>query len=146
MRRRYKHCAAFSPRMFRLSFFESRFRQFSKYRRYFQTLRCPMINLPDFKRLDLRVGQIREAEPIPGARRLLKVQVDLGGEQRTLVAGLAGYYSPQQLIGLKVIVLANLEPAIIHGVRSQGMLLGAGCGDGQDIALLTTNKDVLNGT
>ncbi len=105
-----------------------------------------MISLPEFKRLDLRVGQIREAEPIPGARRLLKVQVDLGGEQRTLVAGLAGYYRPQQLIGLKVIVLANLEPATIHGVRSQGMMLGAGCSDGQDIALLTINKDVSNGT
>ncbi len=102
--------------------------------------------MQDFKRLDLRVGQICEAEPIPGARRLLKVQVDLGREQRTLVAGLAAYYKPQQLIGLKVIVVANMEPAIIRGVLSQGMMLGAGCSDGQDIALLTTNKDVSNGT
>jgi methionyl-tRNA synthetase len=105
-----------------------------------------MISIQDFKRLDLRVGQICKAEPIPGANRLLKVQVDLGQEQRTLVAGLAAHYTPQQLIGLKVIVVANLEPATIRGVLSQGMMLGAGCHDGQDIALLTINKDVLNGT
>ena len=105
-----------------------------------------MISIQDFQRLDLRVGQIREAEPIPGARRLLKVQVDLGQEQRTLVAGLAAFYTPQQLIGLKVIVVANLEPATIHGVPSQGMMLGAGCSGGEEVALLTINKDVPNGT
>ncbi len=105
-----------------------------------------MIGLEDFKRLDLRVAQIREAESIPGARRLLKIRVDLGQEQRTLVAGLAGHYAPEQLIGLKVIVVANLEPSTIRGVLSQGMMLGAGCSDGNEIALLTVNKDVSNGT
>ena len=105
-----------------------------------------MISINEFKRLDLRVGQIHKAEPIPEARRLLKVQVDLGQEQRTLVAGLAAYYTPQQLIGLKVIVVANLKPATIRGVLSQGMMLGAGCSDGEDVALLTINKDVPNGT
>ena len=105
-----------------------------------------MINVQDFNRLDLRVGQISAAEPIPGAHRLLKVQVDLGQEQRSLVAGLAAYYTPQQLIGLKVIVVANLEPATIRGVLSQGMMLGAGCSDGKEVALLTVNKDVPNGT
>lgn len=105
-----------------------------------------MVSLQDFKRLDLRVGQIHAAEPIPGSRHLLKLQVDLGQEQRSLVAGLAAYYAPQQLIGLKVIVVANLEPATIRGVLSQGMMLGAGCSQGQDVALLTVNKDVPNGT
>lgn len=105
-----------------------------------------MISLSDFKRMDLRVGEIVAAEPIPGTNRLLKVQVDLGQEQRTLVAGLATFYSPYQLLGLKVIVVANLEPATIRGVLSQGMLLGAGCSDGQDIALLTITKQVANGT
>ena len=105
-----------------------------------------MISLSDFKRINLRIGEIVAAEPIPGTDRLLKVQVDLGSEQRTLVAGLANYYMPQQLIGLKVIVVANLEPATICGVLSQGMLLGAGCSDGQAIALLTINKQVSNGT
>ncbi len=105
-----------------------------------------MISLEDFKHLDLRVGQICDVEPIRGARRLLKVHVDLGQERRTLVAGLAAHYTPQQLVGLKVIVVANLEPATICGVLSQGMILGAGCSGGQDIALLTVNKDVSNGT
>jgi methionyl-tRNA synthetase len=105
-----------------------------------------MITVQDFQRLDLRVGQIRAAEPIPGAQRLLKVQVDLGPEQRTLVAGLAAYYAPAELVGLKVIVVANLEPATIRGVQSQGMLLGAGCSSGRAVALLTVNQDVQNGT
>jgi methionyl-tRNA synthetase len=105
-----------------------------------------MISIQDFKRLDLRVGQIRQAEPINGANRLLKVQVDLGPEERTLVAGLAAHYTPAQLIGLKVIVVTNLEPATIRGVVSQGMMLGAGCSDGHEVALLTISKDVPNGT
>jgi hypothetical protein len=63
-----------------------------------------MVNVLDFQRLDLRVGQICGAEPIKGARRLLKVQVDLGQEQRTLVAGVAAHYATQELLGLTVIV------------------------------------------
>lgn len=105
-----------------------------------------MISMEDFKRLDLRVGEIHVVEPIAGTKRLLKVQVDLGHEQRTLVVGLAAYYTPPQLTGMKVIVLANLEPATIRGVVSQGMLLGAGCNEGKDVGLLTVNKDVPNGT
>ncbi len=105
-----------------------------------------MISVQDFKHMDLRIGQIREAEPIPGASRLLKVQVDLGQEQRTLVAGLAAYYAPQDLIGLKVVVVANMEPATIRGVLSQGMMLGAGCSSSEDVGLLTVNRDVPNGT
>ena len=105
-----------------------------------------MVSIEDFKRFDLRVGQICQAEPIPGARRLLKVLVDLGQEQRTLVAGLATAYTADQLIGLRVIVVANMEPAIIRGIQSQGMMLGAGCNDEREIALLTVNRDVPNGT
>ncbi len=105
-----------------------------------------MISVQDFKHMELRVGQIREADPIPGASRLLKVQVDLGQAQRTLVAGLAAYYTPQDLIGLKVVVVANMEPATIRGVLSQGMMLGAGCSNGADVGLLTINRDVPNGT
>jgi methionine--tRNA ligase beta chain len=105
-----------------------------------------MIGIEDFKRLDLRVGQITAAEPIPDRQRLLKVRVDLGDEHRTLVGGLATYYTPEQLVGLQVIVVANLEPAVIGGVRSEGMMLGVGCSDGRDIALLTVNKEVASGT
>jgi methionyl-tRNA synthetase len=105
-----------------------------------------MIGLDEFRRLDLRVGEIVTAEPIAGARRLMKVGVDLGQEQRTLVAGVAHQYEPAQLIGMKVIVLTNLEPATIRGVPSQGMLLGANCHSGQEIALLTVSRDVPIGT
>ncbi len=104
-----------------------------------------MITLEDFSRLDLRIGEVISVEPIPGASRLLKVQVDLGEEQRDLVAGLSEYYTAEELIGQKVVVVTNLKPASIRGVLSQGMMLGVGCSGGQDVALLTTNKDVPNG-
>ncbi len=104
-----------------------------------------MISLDEFRRLDLRIGDIVSAEAIPGSARLLRVEVDLGGERRTLVAGLAKHYQPESLLGLKVVVLANLTPAVIHGVESQGMLLGAGCA-GTAPALLTVNQPVPKGT
>jgi len=104
-----------------------------------------MISLDDFKRLDLRVGEIVSAERIPGSARLLRVDVDLGTERRTLVAGLAEHYPPGSLNGFRVIVLTNLEPAVIRGVRSEGMLLGAGCTGGAP-ALLTVTRPVPSGT
>jgi methionyl-tRNA synthetase len=104
-----------------------------------------MIGIDDFKRLDVRVGEIVVAERLRGSSRLLRVEVDLGAERRTLVAGLAEHYAPQALVGLKVVVLANLVPATIRGIESQGMLLGAGCA-GEAPALLTVNRAVPNGT
>lgn len=105
----------------------------------------PIIDLGEFKRLDLRVGKVTSADTIPGSRRLLKIEVDLGQEKRTLVAGLVGAYVPEQLVGRKVVVLANLAPAVIHGVRSEGMMLGVGCG-GNEVALLTVDRDIGNGS
>ena len=105
-----------------------------------------MISFQEIKNIDLRVGEINEIDPISGSHRMLKVQVDLGSEQRNLVTGLAAYYEPQQLIGQKVIVVLILESATIHGVLSEGMRLGAGCNEGKDVSLLTVNKDVPNGT
>jgi methionine--tRNA ligase beta chain len=104
-----------------------------------------MLAVDDFKRLDLRIGEIVAADGIRGAARLLRVEVDLGDDRRVLVAGLAGHYAPESLVGLKVVVLTNLAPAVIRGVESQGMLLGAGCA-GSAPALLTVNHDVPNGT
>ncbi len=104
-----------------------------------------MISLHDFQRLDLQVGEVTAVEAIPNARRLLKLEVDLGHERRTLVAGLAGAYERESLLGRKVVVLTNLAPAVIHGVRSEGMMLGAGCGSGE-VALLTVDRAVANGT
>jgi methionine--tRNA ligase beta chain len=104
-----------------------------------------MIAPDDFRRLDLRVGEIVSAERMAGSARLLRVDVDLGTERRVVVAGLARHYAPESLQGLKVILLANLEPALIHGVQSQGMLLGAACA-GAAPALLTVNHPISNGT
>lgn len=84
-----------------------------------------MISLDEFKKLDLRVGKIVKAEPIAGADKLLRLEVDIGSETRELVAGLAQYYTPEQLIGRQIVILANLKPRVLKGVESQGMLLAA---------------------
>jgi methionyl-tRNA synthetase len=109
------------------------------------TAGADLLSLSDFRRAVLRVGTIVAAEPIAGSARLLRVTVDLGTEQRHLVAGLAQAYTPGQLHGLQVVVAANLAPATIRGVRSHGMLLGVGCGDPAAVALLTVNRPVPNG-
>lgn len=96
-----------------------------------------LISFADFQKLDLRVACILAAEPVEGADRLLKLQVDLGTEKRQLVAGIAEHYMPEALIGKQVIVVTNLEPATIRGVESQGMVL-AGSGDSVVLATLET--------
>ncbi|MQY71161.1 methionine--tRNA ligase subunit beta [bacterium] len=83
------------------------------------------ITMDDFKKIDLRVAKITEAERIEGTDKLLKLKVTLGIEERQLVAGIAQDYPPEELIGKQLIVVANLEPAVIRGVQSQGMLLAA---------------------
>jgi methionyl-tRNA synthetase len=77
---------------------------------------------------------------VPGADKLLQLTIDLGDEERTIVAGIALCYTPEELVGKKIIVLANLEPATIRGVQSQGMLLAAG--DERDVVLLTPERDL----
>ena len=104
-----------------------------------------LLSLSDFRRAVLRVGTIVAAEPIPGSTRLLAVTVDLGTEQRHVVAGLAQAYAPEQLHGLQVVVAANLAPAVIRGVSSHGMLLGVGCEDPAAVALVTVSRPVPNG-
>jgi len=84
-----------------------------------------MINFDDFQKLDIRIGTILEAEKVEGADKLLKLKVDLGSEQRTIVAGIAESYKPQALIGKQLPILTNLEPRIIRGIESQGMILAA---------------------
>jgi len=87
------------------------------------------------------------AEPVEGATRLLRLQVDLGTERRQLVAGIAAFYSPEQLVGRKIVVVANLQPARIRGVESQGMLLAAGGrAPGAALGLLTVDDAIPNGT
>lgn len=103
------------------------------------------ISIEDFASLDLRVGTVVEAEPVARAAKLMRLVVDLGTERRTLVAGVARSYAPDALIGLQVVVVANLAPATIHGVESQGMMLGVGCEEPGEVSLITTNRPVANG-
>ncbi len=104
-----------------------------------------MITLDDFRKMDLRVAQVVNAERIEKTTKLLKVTVEIGAEQRTLVAGLGAHYRPEELLGLKVIIVANLEPATIRGIESNGMMLGVGCNDRENIALVTINRDMPTG-
>ena len=84
-----------------------------------------MITLEDFKKLDLRIGTIREVEPVAGSEKLLGITVDMG-ERRTIVAGIAPFYKREELLGRQVVVVANLKPAILMDVESKGMILAAG--------------------
>ena len=102
-----------------------------------------LISLDDFKKVELRVGQIVAAEKIEGADKLLKIQVDIGDEKRQLVAGIASYYTLDELAGKKIIVAANLKKAVLRGVESQGMLLAAV--KGKKLRLLTVDGDIPNG-
>jgi methionine--tRNA ligase beta chain len=83
------------------------------------------ISFDEFKRMDLRVGEIVQAERVPGTDKLLKLEVDIGTEKRTMVAGVADVYSPEDLMGKNLVVIVNLKPAVIRGIESQGMLLAA---------------------
>jgi methionyl-tRNA synthetase len=87
------------------------------------------IPIEEFRRLDLRVGTVRSADVHPKADRLLVLRVDVGGEERQLVAGIRAHYEPEDLIGRQVVVVANLAPAALRGVESQGMVLAAADGD-----------------
>ncbi|MDD2755831.1 MAG: methionine--tRNA ligase, partial [Methanothrix sp.] len=83
------------------------------------------ISFEEFGSLDLRIGEIKEAGPIKGSKKLIRLQVDIGGEIRQVVAGIAGAYSAEELVGTQVVVLTNLKPTKLFGVESQAMLLAA---------------------
>jgi len=104
------------------------------------------ISIQDFAEIDLRVAEIKAVEEHPDADKLLVLKIDIGdgGEERQLVAGIKECYSPEQLIGKKIIVVSNLAPAVIRGVESQGMLLAAR--DGKDITVITTERDIKPGS
>jgi methionyl-tRNA synthetase len=111
------------------------------------TPRPATIDIATFRQTDLRVAKIVAAERVVGADRLLRLEVDLGGERRQLVAGIAAFYTPDQLLGRKIVVVANLEPARIRGLESQGMLLAAGGrATGAALGLLTVDEAIPNGT
>jgi methionyl-tRNA synthetase len=102
-----------------------------------------LMSFDDFQRLDLRVGVVKSAEKVEKSKKLLKLMVDIGAEERTLVAGIAECYQPEDLVGRKVVVVANLQPAKIMGIESQGMILAAG--DDDDIVLVTMAGEIAPG-
>jgi methionyl-tRNA synthetase len=101
------------------------------------------ITIDEFKRLDLRVAEIVTAETVAKSKKLLKLTVRLGEETRTLVAGIAEHYRPDALVGRKVVVVANLEPATLMGVTSNGMVLAGSAGEA--LALLALDRDLPSG-
>ena len=101
------------------------------------------INIEDFFKIELKVAKVLEASEIEGADRLLRLRVDLGSQTRQLVAGIKKSYTPEELVGKHIIVVANLQPATLRGVESQGMLLAASTEDGPVLA--TFDKAVAPG-
>src|SRR5947199_2634848 len=97
-----------------------------------------MISIDEFRNVELRVATIKSAEPHPNADRLLVLQIDLGTEQRQICAGIRNHYTPEELVGRQVVVVANLETAKLRGMESQGMLLAASDEDG--VIILTPEK------
>ena len=97
------------------------------------TLYATMISFEEFKKVDLRIAKILEAERVEGSEKLIKLQVDLGTEKRQIIAGIGKAYDPESLIGGEVAIVANLEPRQLMGLESQGMLLAAS--DGSPILL-----------
>jgi len=103
-----------------------------------------MITYDEFKKMELIIGRIVSVENHPDADKLYIMQVDLGSETRQLVAGLRPYYEPEQLAGKSVVVVANLQPAKLRGVESNGMLLAAQ--DGENVVILIPETQVAPGS
>ncbi len=103
------------------------------------------ITFEEFMDADIRVAEILEAEKIEGSNKLLKLKVDIGLEERQLVAGIAKQFSAEEVIGNKILIVANLEPATIFGVKSEGMILAASDPEGK-MVLSTVSADIANGS
>jgi methionyl-tRNA synthetase len=103
------------------------------------------IDFDYFKKMDLRVAEIRQCEDVPGADRLYKLTID-AGEERQIVAGIKPYYSKEELVGKRIVIVANLAPRTLRGVTSHGMLLAASSEDKTAVVLITPDKDIPNGS
>ena len=103
-----------------------------------------MVTYEDFKKLELVVAQIKEVKEHPNADRLYVIQVDTGTEVKQIVAGIRKSYTPEQLVGRRVVIVNNLEPAVIRGEESRGMILAAS--DEIGISVLGPDRDVVLGS
>ena len=104
------------------------------------------ITFDDFAKVKLRVGRVIEAVNHPNADKLLVLKVDLGNEQRQIVAGLRAYYTAEQLVGRNVIIVANLAPRVMRGLESQGMLLAASNADRSRVIVLSPESEIEPGS
>ena len=100
------------------------------------------ISIDDFAKVELRVGQVKTAEKVRGADKLLKLEVDIGSEVRTIVAGIAEKYAPEKIIGMKVVIVANLQPRKLRGIESNGMIVAASIGEKGQPVLVSFLEDV----
>lgn len=107
-----------------------------------------LIDIEYFSKIKLRVAKIEAAEAVPKSKKLLKLQVDLGPElgKRQIMAGIATHYSPENLIGRHIVIVANLKPAQLMGHESQGMLLAASTSDNTILGLLSPDKEIPAGS
>jgi len=103
------------------------------------------ITFDDFKKLDIRIGEVEEAEQIPESRNLIKLIVDFGLEKRQCVAGIMNYYEPEELVGKKFAFLINLQRRKLMGIESQCMILAAEDNIG-NVALVTPERDIAAGS
>ena len=104
------------------------------------------ITIDDFAKLDLRVAKVLAAEKVEKSDKLLKLKLRVGSEERQVVSGIAKHYSPEELVGKTVILVANLKPARLRGIESQGMILAAASEDDTQLSLITVDKDIPDGT
>jgi len=105
-----------------------------------------MISIADFGKLDLRVAEILEVNDHPNADKLYAMKIKIGEEERSLVAGIRKYYTKEELIGKKIVVIANLEPADLRGIKSEGMLLAASSKNKERVVLLTVDREIETGS
>ena len=104
------------------------------------------IEIDDFAKVELRVGEVLTAERVPKSDKLLRFTIDLGeAEPRQILAGIAEYYEPEKMIGRKVVVVSNLKPRKLRGFESQGMILAASIGEEGRPIIATFTEDVPNG-
>lgn len=103
-----------------------------------------LVSIEDFGKLDIRMGRVKSAQKVPNSKKLIKLDVEVGGETRTIVAGIAEHYTPEELVGKFIAVVVNLEPAKLMGITSQGMLLAAE--DEKGISLLVADRPIKSGS
>jgi len=103
-----------------------------------------VVSFEDFSKMDLRIGKIMKAESVPQSRNLIKLTIDIGGESRQAVAGIAQYYSPKELEGKQVAVITNLQPKRMFGIESNVMILAAE--DEKTVSMLLPDRPVKVGS